>query len=75
MAHWIESVDTSDPRYELGRLVFTHVHDDGSQHSATLKTSSTFWGGPHGELPEGVSLTCSDCGETAVQDADIRLVF
>ncbi|MDP2671335.1 MAG: hypothetical protein Q8P13_02620 [bacterium] len=69
--YWIDHApDGSAPG--LGRIVFSHVHGDGSKHPTEVRTPTGSWVSIPGQFDPNLLVRCLECGANLQREDQIK---
>jgi len=73
--HWLDKTKLGG-KGGLGRVEYYHVHDDGTEHKATIipKELSGKWFSIPGVYCQQIVVGCDDCGIIMQEDDIIKVV-
>jgi hypothetical protein len=62
-SYWVDHLPTGSSGGGLGKIQFSHVHADETEHSTEVETPSGGWMSTPGEYNPRLKVRCLDCGD------------
>ena len=71
--HWIDHPPSGGSGGGLGKIRFSHVHADGTQHATQVETPPGSWVSTPGQYDPRLKVRCLDCNSELGPDDRITV--